>query len=283
MGKTKLEKHLEALEENTSGGAHDAVTFSGKGLGFLRDLFKSSKKDEEDRLKDEDEDEEDMDDDEDEDEDEKPTKKSRRAKKNEANGGDLEEEDEEDLEDPGQQGEDDIITNHGKHVKGKGAVKKNARTFDERRFAKSFNEFEDTHEDVLDASDALRDLTKHVRSLAKSHSGVHDGIEEVRQQNLVLAKAVRELLKSNASMAADLELVKKQPAGAPASGFVVMSKNESGKTRKLSKSDIQDVVEDAMVEGLVDNMTFGRLGRCNTQQELQAYVDALPSDVQARL
>jgi cobalamin biosynthesis protein CobT len=276
---TKLEKHLEALGEETSGNAHDAVTFSGKGLGFLRDMFKGAKKRDEDDM-DDDMDEDDLDDDdEDEDEDEDRTKKSRKARKN-ANGGDLEEEDDEDLEDPGQQGDDEIITNHGKRVKGEGAVKKNARQFDVRRFEKSFDEFNSDHEDVLDASDALSDLSNQVRKLGKS---THAGMNEIREQNLVLAKAVRELLKSNAALAADLEQVKKQPVSAPPSGFVVMSKNDDGKARRLSKSDIQDVVEDAMYDGLVDSGTLARLGACRSQQELKAYVDGLPADVQSRL
>ena len=59
MVKTKLEKHLEALEAETSGNAHDAITFSGKGLGFLRDLFKGAKKKDEDEYDPDDDDEED--------------------------------------------------------------------------------------------------------------------------------------------------------------------------------------------------------------------------------
>lgn len=282
MAKTKLEKHLEELEENTSGGSHDAITFSGKGLGFLRDLFKSSKKDDKDRFDDEDDDDdEDMeDDDDDEDEDEKTKKKSRRAKKNEANGGDLEEEDDEE-DDPGQEGEEEIITNHGKRVKGTDAVKKNAHNFDERRFEKSFRNFEEEHSDVLDASDALADLSKHVRTMAKA---TNSGMADLREQNVLLGKAVRELLKSNASLAADLELVKKQPTGNPAPGFVVLNKGETnGKGRRLSKSDIQDVVTDAMNNGLVDSRTLSSLRTLNTEAELSNYVNNLPASVRELL
>lgn len=279
MGKTKLEKHLEELGENTSGGAHDSITASGKGLAWIRELIKGSKKDEEDRLEDEEEDEEDMDDDEDEDEDGKSTKKSRRAKKNEANGGELEEEDD-DEDDPGQEGEEEIITNHGKRVKGTGAVKKNAR-FDERRFEKSFDDFEDEHADVLDASEALADLSKHVRSMAKSTNA---GMTELREQNVLLGKAVRELLKSNVSLAADLELVKKQPVGNPAPGFVVLNKSDAnGRGRRLSKSDIQDAVTDAMNEGLVDSRVLSSLRTLNTEAELSNYVNNLPASVRDRL
>lgn len=280
MAKTKLQKHLEELGENTSGGSHDAVTFSGKGLGFLSGLFKSAKKDEED-FEDEDDLEEGMDEEEDEEEDEKPKKKSRRAKKNEANGGDLEEEDEDDLEDPGQEGEEEIITNKGKRVKGTGAVKKNTRNFDERRFEKSLNDFEEDHADVLDASEALADLSGHVRSMAKSTNA---GFAELREQNVLLGKAVRELLKSNAALAADLELVKNQPATSPSTGFLTyeLAKSEGEKGRKLRKSEVADIIAEAMNDGLVESRSLAQLSRLNTQAELQHFVNGLPSEVRAK-
>lgn len=308
---TKLEKHMEALEEATSGGAHDAVTFSGRGLGFLRELFKGAKKmsakdedDMEDGLFDDvdDEGDEERDDDAerdaDEDEDEDTVKKTRRAKKSarakkssrkdweyEANGGDLEEVDYEDDEDPGQEGDEEIITNHGRRVNAKYAVQKNARGLDARRFAKSMQTFEQEYDDVLDASDALRELSKHVRVLGKSAAASQAGFAEVQQSLRLLAKAVGQSLQAQASMAADLELVKKQPGAMPSSGVFVMQKGASGssKGRKLSKSDIADVVNDAMIEGLVDHMTNARIATLYTQAELNDYVNNLPAEVQARL
>jgi len=166
-------------------------------------------------------------------------------------------------------------------VKGTGAVKKNARNFDERRFQKSFDAFEEEHGEVLDASDALADLTKHVRAMAKSNTA---GIAELQSTVMVLAKGLHQSLKAQASLAADLELIKKQPATSPANGFVVLNKTgANGKARSLSKSDIQDVVVDAMNDGLVDNLAPARLQKCRTQAELQDFVESLPADVQATL
>ncbi len=297
MANQDFEKYMGAIGESTTDGAHDAVTFSGKGLGFLKDLFKSGKKrsereyDEDDMDDELDEDEamdgdDEREDDEDEEE-EKPTRKtrkSRRTKKSrrdwedEANGGDLEELDEEDYdEDPGQEGDEEIITNHGRRVNAKQAVKKNARGYNERRFVKSFDRFQEENEDVLDASPVLDGLAKSVRTLAKSNAAL-------RRDNYNLGKALEALLKGQASLAADFEQIKRQPATSPASGFVVMNKNSNGKqSRRLSKSEIADVVNDAMIDGLVSPSMNSRLATLRTQQELTDFVNSLPAEVQERL
>ncbi|KIL42071.1 hypothetical protein SD70_02490 [Gordoniibacillus kamchatkensis] len=262
-GKTKLEKHLEELGENTSGGAHDAVTFSGKGLSFLNRLFKSATK-----KKPVDDEDDDYDDDEDE------------LDKN-ANGGDLEEEDE-DPDDPADKNGDDIISNRGQRKPKdslQNAVSKSMH-FDEIRFEKSV---EDEFGDILDATPALAELAKSMKALGKSMNGAVATIQEVQEQNLILAKAVRELLKSQAAMAADLELVKKQPATSPATGFVVLNKGEGGKGRKLSKSEIEDSLTDLMNAGMVDPRTVSRLSYLRSDSELREFVDSLPQSVREKL
>lgn len=290
MAKTKLEKHLEELEESTSGNAHDAVTFSGKGLGFLRDLFKGAKK--MDKDEDEDDMDDDLDDDLDDEEDEierKQKQSTRRAEKSKTrknrNGGDLEEEDD-DPEDPGDDGDEEIITNHGERLRGEGAVKrakKNAgNRFDERRFVKSMNEFED----VLDASPALEELTRAVRVLGKSASGTRAQVEAVMEQNVLLGRAVRELLKSNAALAADMELIKKQPATSPAMGFAVMgARTGTGQAgaRRMSKSELADTITDLMSEGVADPQHLAMLQRARTEAELTQFVNSLPDAVRERL
>jgi hypothetical protein len=318
--KTKLEKHMEELREMTSGGAHDAVTFSGKGLSFLKDLFKSSKKakkddmymeEDEDELEeneeeDEDEeetyrkktkksarkkemrleDDEDEYEDEDEDEEEEYRKKRRKTKKNtmgnykEANGGVWEEEDE-DPEDPAED-DDSIIQNKGKRIpkkKIRSAVSKNAY-FDEERFAKSFNEYEE----VFDASPALNELAKSVRSLGKSANATQEMIEELQEQNMILAKAVQQLLKSNAALAADLEVIKKQPVTTPATGFLGLSKKQGdGQMKRLSKSEIEDVLNEAMLAGEIEPERVARLGSIRSEAELRHFVENLPAAVRERL
>lgn len=278
MGKTKLEKHLEELEESTSGGSKDAVTFAGKGLNVLRDLFKSSKKED-------DEDDKEIDD-EDDDEDEEEEEEGKKAKKN-ANGGDLEEEDEDDLDDPGDE-DNDIISNKGKRTpkdKLKNAVSKNVQ-FDERRFAKSFDE-DGEYAEAIDVEPLLGELTEHIRTLGKSANATQSQVGVLGDQNLILAKAVKELLKSNAAMASDLELIKKQPATSPASGFVVITKNEGGKERKLTKSDIQDVITEELNQESSDfetlNKSLKKLGVARTKEDLQAVVEMLPADLQGKL
>lgn len=275
----KLQKHLAALGDNTSGGSHDAVTFAGKGLQVLRDLFKHAKKDDyEGTEEDEDEGGEGQ-----EEPDDKRKKKSamkKKASSRAANGGDLEEEDEEGLSDPGQEGDEDIIANRGEHKKGKGAVKKSAPVFDERRFEKSMREVEERNEDVLDASDALADLSKSMRLLAKNAGA---GLNEIQDGVVAIGGAVRELLKSQASLAADIELIKKQPAAVPSPGFIVLTKNGDGKIRTLKKSEIEDAVTDAVNQGLVDGKMLSQLGSIRSQDDLKAYVDALPAKVQEML
>lgn len=272
---SKLQDHLDELGENTTGNAHDSVTFAGKGLSLLKNLFKGAKKsDDEDLGEEEDEEEED--------EEETPKKKVKKEVKKsvKANGGELEEE-EEDIEDPGQKGKDEIITNHGKRVSGKGAVKKNASFFDEVRFEKSFDDLEEKHEEVLDASDALTDLAKQMRRMAKS-SG--ESMNELQNTVLILGRALEKSLQAQSSLAADMELIKKQPVGNPSPGYVVMTKSTTGgKTRTLSKSDIADVVADAMNEGLVDSSDLARLNGIRSQADLQAYVNDLPASVQEQL
>ena len=297
---TKLEKHLNALAEETTGGSHDAVTFSGKGLGFLKDLFKSAKKRDEDDYDDDDMDDEleadeEMDGDDERDDDEerndeeddkaeddqpkrharksrrvkKSTRRTRKARRDEdeydANGGDLEDVDYEDDEDPGQEGDEEIITNHGRRVNAREAVRKH------------FDRYEEEYSDVLDASDALREMTNNVRRMNKSMATM----DEIR----ILAKGMQAILKGQAALAKDIETIKRQPGTNPASGFVVLTKN-SGRnttTRKLSKSDIADVVNDAMLEGLIDAKVNSRLGVINSPQELQQFVDSLPASVRERL
>lgn len=272
----KLKKHLEELSDATSGGSHDAVTFSGKGLSILGRLFKSTKKkedyedSEEDKLEDELGEEEET---------QEKSGKKKVKKSVKSNGGPLEEEDT-DMDDPGQEGEEEIITNKGKRIKGEGVVKKNAPFFDERRFEKSFDEFETQHEEVLDASDALSDLTRQMKYMAKS---VSSGIGELQESVRVLAKGLEHSLQAQASMAAELELIKKQPASAPNPGFVVMTKNASGKVRTLKKSEIEDAVTNAMNQGLVEASALVRLGQARTQNDLIAFVDALPADVREML
>lgn len=272
---SKLEKHLEELGEATSGNSHDSVTFAGKGLNFLRDLFKSTKKDDEEEELEESEEEE-------EEEEKPPQKKAKKTKKNikksVRNGGDIEEEDEE-LDDPGQEGEEEIITNKGKRMSGKGAVKKNASFFDEVRFEKSFDEFEENHGDVLDASDAITDLAKQMRRMAKSTS---EGMSGLQNTVLTLGKALEKSLEAQASLAAEMELIKKQPATSPSMGYVVMSKNAEGQPRTLSKSEIQDIVTDAVNEGLVNAQALTRLGMARSQTELNAFVKSLPENVQEK-
>jgi hypothetical protein len=271
--KTKLEKHLEELEENTSGGSKDAVTFAGKGLSILSNLFKSLNKKadpvEEDEVDDEEEEEEDV----------KPRKVKKNAKK--ANGGDYEESDE-DIEDPADD-DGNIIANKGKKISKdslKSAVSKNDRSFDERRFAKSMDE----HEDILDASPALKELSKAVRLMGKSMGSTNEQVEVVIEQNTALVKAVRELLKSNAALASDLELVKKQPVNAPATGYVVLNKQSAGgKEVRLSKSDIQDSLTDFVNDGLVDARLLRDLNSVRGDADLRNFVDNLPASVREKL
>lgn len=286
---TKLQKHMEELEAATSGGAHDAVTFSGKGLGFLRDLFKGSKKKDEDDYEDEgDEDDELAEDEEGENEDVsgKQRKNTRRAEKSakskaSRNGGELEEEDD-DPEDPGAEGPEMRIANHGERLAGQGAVRRAKKNvgFDERRFAKSM----DTHEDTLDAAPVLSEIATAIRSLAKSQVAGASKVDAVMEQNVLLGRAVRELLKSNAALAADMELIKKQPVTSPSAGFVVLEKGATGAGgRRLSKSDISDGLTDLVNEGLVDSNSLKLLQRARTDQELRQFVDSLPANVRDRL
>lgn len=353
MAKSKLEKHLQELEDMTSGGAHDAVTFSGRGLGFLKDLFKSSKvKKKDDELED-DADELEKDDDEDCvecpecgcevpcDDDECPEcghdmekvekgahkhgvkKPASHMKKSHGdgeeciecpecgeecddcnfcpncgcdlscadddsnnagfggrrNGGYLEYGNESGFSDPGQRGVRQVITNHGRRLSGKGAVHKNAGHHDDLQ--KSFDRFEETYKEVLDASEALGDLTKHVRSLAKNNV---DSMTQLQDSIRVLAKGLQQSLKAQASLAADLELIKKQPGTVPASGFVVMNNRKQGKSRQLSKSDIQDVLTDLMNEGNEDaSHLLKKLGVLHTGVELKKFVDSLPAQMQEHL
>lgn len=308
----KFERHLAELGEMTSGGSHDAVTFSGKGLDFLRGLFKSASKkarkaeEEEPVFKDEFVDPDDMELDELEDFVEehglKGAPKQRRresdeeyeerlrdfirdwmeeqteAKKN-ANGGDLEEEEE--PEDPADD-EEDIITNHGKRIPKKSlrrAVKKH-NADDVSRFEKSMDDFEYEYGDVLDASPALEELARHVRSMVKSTSA---SMAEIKDTMMVLAKGLEQSLKAQAALAADLELIKKQPATSPATGFVVLNKGERGGYRRLSKSEIEDTLTELMNKGEVDPATVARLGSIRSDLELRDFVDNLPASVREKL
>jgi hypothetical protein len=268
--KTKIEKHLEELGEGTTGGAHDSVTFAGKGLALLKGLFTSSKK-----LEKSDEDDDDSDDDDD-DLEERKTKKNAKI-----NGGDLEEEDE-DSEEPSS-GSNSIIANKGQRIPKDSlqtAVSKNGRVFDERRFAKSMEEYAE----VYDGSAALSDLAETIRTLGKSMRGTNESIAEVKEQNVILAKALREVLKSNAALASDIELIKSQPATNPASGFVVLNKQEgNGQSRRLSKSDIQDTLTDLVNDGVLESKHLANLGRARTDAELNKFVQDLPAAARERL
>jgi len=296
VAKTKLEKHMEELEEMTSGGAHDAVTFSGKGLGFLRDLFKSNKKrDEEEEPEEEEEEEEtsEEDDEEDEDEEKKEKGKGRKAKKSmrghagagktskEVNEETLEDEGEEE-EDPGEGEEDTVIANKGKRVNTKDALGKSERGFDEVRFEKSMTEFESEYEDVLDASDALSALTGHFRDMAKSTNA---GIAELQDSVRLLAKGLEQSLKAQAAMASDLELVKKQPVGAPPTGIFAMAKSQDGSTSKVSFYDVQDALTEAMNAGNEDapQLLKSLSNISSNEQELRKFVKSLPDEVKEYL
>jgi len=137
---TEFEEHMDALAKSTTGGAHDAVTFSGRGLNFLRDLFKSAKgkgtgdEEEEGEEKPEDEQNE-MGGGADEPK-EKVKKNSTGTEKNlGANGGPVSDADE-DPESPDHGKSGTLITNHGKKVTPKGAVSKNEG--EEKDLFKSF-------------------------------------------------------------------------------------------------------------------------------------------------
>lgn len=286
---SKMEKHLQELEEMTSGNSKDAVTFAGRGLDLLKSIIgmnTMSKKAGEAGEEDADEDPEDPAETK---EDQGEIKNAGKIKKSVRNGGDLENADE-DPEDPAQAGDDasggSIITNKGKKIPkaGSSAVKKSYE-FDEETFQKSF---EETYEDVIDASEAVAELAKSVKVIGQAHTENADLIKSVISQNVVLAKAVGELLKSNASLAADIESLKKQPATSPAPGFVVMSKKAESAGEgavRLAKSDIADVITTAMNEGYEGaNTLLKKLGVCHTQHDLKEFVDyVLPDDLKTQL
>lgn len=278
MSKETFEEHMAELAKNTSGGAHDAVTFSGKGLGLLSKLFKSAKG-KGDFSEEEEENGEKSDDDTEEGEDGKKVEKNATGtEKNEkSNGGPLTEEEEDpDSPDHGKQGT--IITNHGKKVTPKGAVSKNEGIEDEEPLFKNFNE---EYGDVLEASEVLGALAKNVELMSISTTA---GVARLQNTVMVLAKGLESSLKAQAALAADLELIKSQPAARPSTGFVVMEKRESsGGARTLSKSDVQDIVTEALNKGEVEPMDLARLGTVRSNAELNAYVASLPEAVQARL
>jgi hypothetical protein len=271
----KLQKHIEELaelEKNTSGGAHDAVTFTGKGLELLKSIFRAGKLSK--KSEDEDEDYDDEDD----------LEKSDSSLRN---GGGLEEADE-DPEDPADTGEDEeggakggsIITNKGKRIPKKGSPAVKHYEFDEERFEKNFIE---EYAEVLDATPALAELAKSFAEVGQAVTATNATIAEIQRQNVILAKAVAELLKSNAALASDLELIKKQPVNTPASGFVVMQKKEGHTPKTLRKSDIEDTLIDLMNAGKVEPMLVKKLGAIRNQQELEAFVESLPYEVRELL
>lgn len=283
---TKLEKHMEELEEMTSGNSKDAVTFAGRGLELLKSMIGLSKKAGDAGEEDADEDPEDP---ADTNEDQGEIKNAGKMKKSTRNGGDLEDADE-DPDDPAQTGEDaeggSIITNKGKKIpkSGSPAVKKSYE-FDEDRFEKSFA---DTYEDVIDASEAVADLAKSVKVIGQAHNENASLIKSVISQNVVLAKAVSELLKSNASIAAELESLKKQPVTSPATGFVVMQKKASAEdqtSKSLQKSDIQDAIVDALNEGHAEAGTLlKKLGVIHSHADIKDFVEnILPEDIREKL
>lgn len=287
MGKEqKMEKHLAELEELTSGNSKDAVTFAGRGLELLKSLIggKSLSKKVDDAADTEeiDEDEEDP-----AETGEKQGKAKTAMEKSVHNGGDLEDADE-DPEDPADTGEDaeggSIITNKGKKIpkNGSPAIKK-SYTFDEKHFEKSFVE---TYEDAIDASEALADLAKSVTVIGNAHNENAALLKSVMKQNVVLAQAVGELLKSQASIAAELEAIKGQPVNAPAPGFLMMSKkaDSAGASTSLRKSDIQDTLTDLMNSGYEGaNQLLKKLGVIHNQVDLKDFVDNLPEDIQEKL
>lgn len=287
MGKTQLQKHMDELEEMTSGNSKDAVTFAGRGLELLKSMIGLGNLSKSKGGAGETEADEDPEDAADTNEDHDATDEG--LKKSTANGGELTNADE-DPEDPADTGNEasggSIITNKGKKISkdGSAAVKKSFE-FDEDKFKKSV---ETTYEDVIDASEAVAELAKSVKVIGRAHNDNSALIKSVLEQNVTLARAVGELLKSSASIAAELESIKNQPV-APASGFVVMSKKEgtdSNKTPKgLQKSDIQDALVDAMNSGHEEAGTLlKRLGVCHSPQDIKNFVDnVLPDDIRETL
>lgn len=288
MGKTKLEKHMEELEEMTSGNSKDAVTFAGKGLDLLKSIIGLSKKAGDAGEEDADEDPEDP---ADTNEDQGEIKNAGKIEKSVRNGGDLEDADE-DPDDPAQAGDDaeggSIITNKGKKIpkSGSPAVKKNYE-FNEQTFEKSFYE---SYEDVVDASEAVAELAKSVSIIGRAHNSTNTLLKSVMEQNTVLAKALGEVLKAQASMAAEMNELKKQPASEPAPGFVVMQKKADSikaGSKSLRKSDVQDTITDAMNAGHEDAAYLLKsLGVINPydQEALQHFVDkVMPEDIREKL
>ncbi len=308
---------MEALEESTSGGAHDAVTFSGKGLNFLNHMFKSGKKRDEEEPEENEEDFEDMeldelevfcdendiaaprrkkgeDDDEyadrlreairasdDDEEGKRATKKSMRGHavtgKTSKEVDDETLEEEEEEDDPGEGEKDTVIANKGKRVNTKDALGKSIRGFDDRRFEKSMDGFEADYHDVLDASDAIGALAKSMRVMAKSTT---DGIEELQGNIRLLAKGLEQSLKAQAAMASDLEMVKKQPVGSQG-GIYAMAKNTSGGNIKVNFYEVQDALTEAMNHGSEDAMEMLKsLPQIqHDQKALTELVKSLPEDV----
>jgi len=279
----EFEDHMNELKKSTSGGAHDAITFSGKGLNFLRDLFKSAKgkgtgEEEEGEEKPKDEENE-MGGGEEEPEEKVKKNKEGTDKNGKANGGPVTEEDE-DPDEPHKGSQGTLITNHGKKVTPKGAVSKNAPVEEEEPLFKNFN---DEYEEVLEASEVLGALAKNVQAMSVQTNA---NIAALQGTVMVLAKSLEASLKGQVALAADIELIKSQPVTSPATGFVVMEKRDAaatGGSRTLSKSDIQDVVTDALNKGEIEPMDLARLGKVRNQADLKAYVESLPESVQAQL
>jgi hypothetical protein len=288
--KTKLEKHIEELEEMTSGNSKDSVTFVGRGLELLKSIIginaplaKKKGRDASDVTEEEDEDPEDP---ADTNEDQDEAKNAGKMKKS-ANGGEIEEADD-DPEDPAQAGDDakggSIITNKGKKIAkaGSAAVKKSIE-FDEELFQKSFVE---TYADAIDASEALADLAKSFVEIGNAGNESRSLIKSVIKQNTVIANVIAELLKSQASLSAEMELIKKQPVDAPQQGFVIMSKKLDSKNApiKLNKSDIQDTLTDLMNDGLDGaNMLLKKLGVIHNQADLSDFIDNLPDEIREKI
>jgi hypothetical protein len=218
-------------------------------------------------------------------EDQGEIKNAGKIEKSVKNGGDLEDADE-DPDDPAQTGDGakggSIITNKGKKIaKESSAAVKKSYEFDEQLFAKHF---EETYGEVVEASEAVAELAKSVKVIGNAHNENSVLLKSVMEQNVVLAKAVGELLKSNASIAAELNEIKAQPVNAPSAGFVVMTKKADKadtSAKSLRKSDIQDAIVDAMNNGHEDaSQLLKSLGVIHDQAGLKDFYDnVLPDDI----
>ena len=336
--RTKLEKHLAALDDATTGNANDAVTFVGKGLNLLKSLVKSAPMSDlssdlssseassdsssseldtkkvkknaapQDSSESMEEEEEDLDksytglsgssadsSSSMEDEVEKRTvRKNASSTVERANGGYVETASSSDYdEDPaGEKARGHAqFTNHGQKIKANQALKSAGFPYDERRFQKSLKNLEEQNSDVLDASPVMADMSKELRRMSKS---VGAGMTELQGSIMVIAKAMEKSLRAQASLAAEVETLKKSAAPAtPASGFVMLEKSSkhdaAGKTRVLSKTELSNTltvaIDDATDPDLKGRLvkSLRQLGSARSEDEIVSVVESLPADMRAKL